>query len=79
MSWEGCDKVMPVALCPLLLWASPEQTAPLSPAAAQGLGTGSGKRRSQMPGCGPRAASSQCPSQPVNCASWIDLINALRF
>lgn len=44
MSWEGCDKVTAaVALCPLLLWASPEQMAPSSPATAQGLGTGSGK------------------------------------
>ena len=79
MSWEGFDKVMPVAVCRLLMRASPEQMAPSSPAAAQGLGTGFGKRSSQMPGHDPGAAPSQCPSQPVNHASWIDLIDALRF
>ena len=41
MSWEGFDKVTPVALCPLLLRAGPEQMAPSSPVTAWGLGMGS--------------------------------------
>lgn len=45
--------------------ASPEHTAPASPATAQGLGTGTSKQSPQMPGHHPRIALRTVPASPL--------------